>query len=54
VQVSGNALLQVETSKYIRIVFASDGSRNKELDTRRVLHGLVKQTQLWVSFIAPW
>jgi len=33
-QVSGNTLQQVETFKYLRVVFTSDGSRNKEIDTR--------------------
>jgi len=33
-QVSGNTPQQVETFKYIRVVFTSDGSRNKEIDTR--------------------
>jgi len=33
-QVSGNTLQQVETSKYLRVVFTSDGSRNKNIDTR--------------------
>ena len=32
-QVSGNILQQVETFKYLEVVFTSDGSRNKELDT---------------------
>ena len=31
-QVSGNTLQQVETFKYLRVVFTSDGSRNKEID----------------------
>ena len=31
---SGNTLQQVETFKYLRVVFTSDGSRNKEIDTR--------------------
>jgi len=34
VQVSGNTLQQVEIFKYLRVVFTSDGSRNKEIDTR--------------------
>jgi len=33
-QVSGNTLQQVETLKYLRVVFTCDGSRNKEIDTR--------------------
>ena len=32
-QVSGNILQQVETFKYLGVVFTSDGSRNKEIDT---------------------
>ena len=31
---SGNTLQQVETFKYLRVVFTSDGSGNKEIDTR--------------------
>jgi len=48
-QVSGNTLQQVETLKYLRVVFTSDESRNKGL-----IHGLVKQTQFCVRLIAPW
>jgi len=33
-QVSGNALQQVETFKYVGVVFTSDGSRNREIDAR--------------------
>ena len=33
-QVSGNTLQQVERFKYLRVVFTSDGNRNKEVDTR--------------------
>ena len=33
-QVRGNALQQVETFKYLRVVFTCDGNRNKEIDTR--------------------
>jgi len=33
-QVSRNILQQVETFKYLRVVFTSDGSRNKGIDTR--------------------
>jgi len=33
-QVSGNALQQVETFEYLRVVFTSDETRNKEIDTR--------------------
>jgi len=32
--VSGNTLQQVESSKYLGMVFSSDGSRNKDIDTR--------------------
>jgi len=35
-QMSGNTLQQVETFKYLGVVFTSDGSRNKEIDTRIV------------------
>ena len=30
----GNTLLQVETFECLRVVLTSDGSRNKEIDTR--------------------
>jgi len=33
-QVSRNTLQQVETFKYLGVVFTSDGSRNKGIDTR--------------------
>jgi len=33
-QVSGNTLQQVETSKYLGMVFTSGGSRNKDIDIR--------------------
>jgi len=33
-QVSGSTLQQVETFKYLGVVFKSDGRRNKEIDTR--------------------
>jgi len=33
-QVSGNTLQQVETSMYLGVVFTSDESRNKGIDTR--------------------
>jgi len=33
-QVSGNTLQQVETFKYFRVVFTSDGSRIVVIDTR--------------------
>jgi len=32
-QVSGNNLQQIETSKFLEVVFTSDGSRNKGVDT---------------------
>jgi len=32
--VGSNALQQTEKSKYLGLVFTSDGRRNKELDTR--------------------
>jgi len=48
-QVSGNTLQQVEGFKYIGVVFTSDESQNKGIETL-----LVKQTQFCVSFIAPW
>jgi len=33
-QVNRNTLQQVKTFKYLWVVFTSDGSRNKEIDTR--------------------
>jgi len=33
-QVSGNNLQQMETFRCVEVVFTSDGSRNKEIDTR--------------------
>jgi len=45
--VSGNKLQQVEKFKFLVVVFTSDGN-----DARRLIHGLVKQTQFYVSFIA--
>jgi len=33
-QVSGNTLQQVETFQYLGVVFTSDGSRNKGIDTQ--------------------
>ena len=33
-QVSGNTLQQVETFKYLGVVFTSDASRKKRIDTR--------------------
>jgi len=42
---SGNELQQVETFKYLGVVFTGDGSRNKGVDTR-------KETQFCVRFIA--
>jgi len=46
-QVSGNILQQVDKFKHFGVVFPSDGRRNKGL-----IHGLVKQTQFCVNFIA--
>jgi len=46
-QVSGNSLQQVETFKYLGVVFTSGESRNKGIDTR-------KQTQFYKSSIALW
>jgi len=48
-QVSRYILQQVETFKYLGMVFTSGGSRNKGIDTR-----IGKETQFYVSFIAPW
>ena len=48
-QVSGNILQQVEKFKYLGVVFASGGGRNKGL-----IKGMVKQTHFCVSFIALW
>jgi len=48
-QVNGNTLQQVETFKYLPVVFAVT-----EVGTKRLIHGLVKQTQFCVSFIVPW
>jgi len=33
-QVSGNILQQVDTFKYLEVVFTSDGRRSEEIDTR--------------------
>jgi len=33
-QISGNTLQQVEKFKYLEVVFTSDGSRNKQIDSR--------------------
>ena len=48
-QVSTNILQQVETFKYLVMIFTSD-----KVGTKRLIHGLVKQTQFCVSFFAPW
>jgi len=50
-QVSGYTLQLVETFKYLRVVYFS---LVMEIGTKRLIHGLVKQTQFCVSFIAPW
>jgi len=47
-QVSGNTLQQVETFKYLRVVFTCVGRRSP----RRLIHGLVKLTQFCVNFIS--
>jgi len=46
-QMSRNTLQQVEAFKYLGVVFMSDRSRNKGIE-------LIKQTQICVSFSAPW
>jgi len=43
---------QVETFKYLGVVFTSDGSRNKGIDTRISKANAV--LQLCVIIIAPW
>jgi len=43
-------LQQVETFKYLRVVFTCDERRSP----RRLIDGLVKLTQFCVSFIALW
>jgi len=47
--VSRNALQQLETFKHLGVVFTSD-----RIGTKELMHGLVKQTQFCVNFIAPW
>jgi len=51
-QVSENTLQQVETFKYLGVVFTSDGSRNKGIDTRISKANAV--LPLCVSCTAPW
>jgi len=46
-QVGGHTLQQVETFRYLGVVFTKVG-------TKGLIHGLVKKTQLRVSFIASW
>jgi len=46
--VCGSTLQQVETFKYLGVVFTCDG----RWSPRRLIHGLVKLTQFCVSFIA--
>ena len=48
-QVSRNTLKQVEALKYLGLVFSSDGSRNKGIDT---LTG--KANVVLRDFTAPW
>jgi len=48
--VCGNTLQQVETFKYLGVVFTCDGRQSP----RGLIHGLVKLTQFCVSFIALW
>ena len=50
-QLSTNTLQQVETFKYLG---AGWYSRVTKVSTKGLIHGLVKQTQFCVSFIAPW
>ena len=49
-QVSGTTLQQVETFKYLGLVFTCDIRRSP----RGLMHGLVKLTQFCVTFIALW
>jgi len=49
-QVNGTTLQQVETYKYIGLVFMCDGRRSP----RRLMHALVRITLFCVSFIALW
>jgi len=46
-QVSGNTLQQVQTFKYLGVVFTSDGSRNKEIDTRKGKANAVLREFYW-------
>jgi len=46
-QVSNNALLKVETFKYLGVVFTSGQRRNN-----RLIRGLIKQSQFCLKFIA--
>ena len=48
-QVSRNTLQQVETFKYLGVVFTSDGSRNKGIDTR-----IGKANAVLRELFAPW
>jgi len=48
-QVSVKALQQVETFKYLGVVFTSDKCRNKGIDTR-----ICKANAVLHEFIAPW
>jgi len=52
-QVSGNTLQQVETSKYLGMVFTSDGSRNKTIDTRIGKANAVLR-ELYCSVVIKW
>jgi len=45
----GNTHQQVETFKYFRVIFTSDGNRKKYIEIR-----LLKQMQICVRFFAPW
>jgi len=52
-QVSGNTLQQVETFQYLGVVFTSDGSRNKGINTwfgkaNAVLH------EVYCSVVTKW
>ena len=51
-QESGNTLQQVETFKY-QVVFTSDGSRNKEIDTRIGKANAVL-CELYCSLVTKW
>jgi len=52
-QVIGNILQQVETFKYPEVVFASDGSRNRGIDTRIGKANAV-QRQLLCTVMTKW